>query len=81
MPIFDFRCPSCSTQFEALVRGNAAPACPSCGDASPERLLSIPALKSDARTERIRAETKRRDTAVAKDRAHEQRKYEQSHDD
>lgn len=81
MPLYDLRCRSCAHEFEALVRGATLPPCPTCGSGEPERLLSLPALKSDARTERIRTETKRRDAAVAKDRAHEQRKYEQSHDD
>ncbi len=32
MPIFEFKCGSCGSEFEKLVRSAApAPACPSCG--------------------------------------------------
>jgi putative FmdB family regulatory protein len=40
MPIYDFKCRSCGDQFEELVRGDEAPACPACGAADAERLLS-----------------------------------------
>lgn len=42
MPLFDFDCRSCGHRFEALVRPqDGAPACPSCGSADLERLLSL----------------------------------------
>jgi putative FmdB family regulatory protein len=31
MPIYDFHCGTCGAAFEALVRGDALPACKSCG--------------------------------------------------
>jgi putative FmdB family regulatory protein len=40
MPLYDFRCRACGTEFEELVRGNQSPACPACGATDPERLLS-----------------------------------------
>jgi putative FmdB family regulatory protein len=41
MPIYEYRCTACATQFEELVRGFEAPvACPGCGSADAERLLS-----------------------------------------
>jgi putative FmdB family regulatory protein len=41
MPIYEYRCPSCDERFEELVRNpDVAVACPSCGDAQVERLLS-----------------------------------------
>lgn len=43
MPIHDYRCRACGTAFEALVRAGAQPACPGCGAADAERLLSLPA--------------------------------------
>jgi putative FmdB family regulatory protein len=42
MPIYEYRCPSCEERFEELVRASApAVACPSCGTADVERLLSV----------------------------------------
>jgi putative FmdB family regulatory protein len=42
MPIYEYRCPSCDERFEELVRNtDVAVACPSCGGADVERLLSV----------------------------------------
>jgi putative FmdB family regulatory protein len=42
MPIYEYRCEPCEGQFEELVRGpEAAVACPTCGSAQVERLLSV----------------------------------------
>ncbi len=40
MPIYDYRCKACQAQFELLVRGTTAPACPRCGVTDLERALS-----------------------------------------
>ena len=40
MPIHDFKCRACGEEFEELVRGDDAPACPACGEGGAERLLS-----------------------------------------
>jgi putative FmdB family regulatory protein len=42
MPIYDLRCGNCRNQFEALCRnGNVSDvACPSCGSANLDRLIS-----------------------------------------
>jgi putative FmdB family regulatory protein len=50
MPIFEYRCLACGHQFEALVRGSSAVACPSCQGSSLERVLSAFAVSSDARS-------------------------------
>jgi putative FmdB family regulatory protein len=82
MPLYDYRCSRCGHQFEFLVlKGKEPDGCASCGAASPERLLSLPAIKSEATRARSMAAARRRDAAQAKDQAHEQRKYELSHDD
>jgi putative FmdB family regulatory protein len=41
VPLYDFRCEDCGHQFEALVRGNTQPECPSCHSGRLERLLSL----------------------------------------
>jgi putative FmdB family regulatory protein len=80
MPIYDYSCTACGNTFEMLVRGSI-PACPKCGATELERLLSLPAVKSDATHERALGAARRRDHAEAKDKAHEQLKYERSHND
>jgi putative FmdB family regulatory protein len=40
MPLYDFVCRACGHEFEALVRGAGAPACPECHGTDLERLLS-----------------------------------------
>jgi putative FmdB family regulatory protein len=43
MPLYEYNCPACSKEFELLVRGAEKPACPECGSARLEKLLSVPA--------------------------------------
>ena len=43
MPIYDFHCLACDRVFERIVRADAHPACPHCGAAHTERLVSLPA--------------------------------------
>jgi putative FmdB family regulatory protein len=40
MPMYEYRCPACSTEFELLVRSNTVPACPQCGATALSRLVS-----------------------------------------
>ena len=47
MPIFEYKCRGCGHEFEALVRKSDIPACPSCNGTDLERLLSLPALKTE----------------------------------
>lgn len=61
MPIYDFRCGTCSHQVELLVRADASPACPVCGSAPLERLVSTPSPpgRSGELAARVRAAAKR----------------------
>jgi len=43
MPIHDYRCSRCHTEFETLVRSGDTPSCPRCGATELERLLSLTA--------------------------------------
>jgi putative FmdB family regulatory protein len=81
MPIYEYTCKRCSHQFETLVRPGHTPVCASCGSDELERILSLPAVTSDETRARALGAAKRRDAAQAKDKAHEQLKYERSHDD
>ena len=81
MPIYEYSCEGCKHQFETLVRGNEPPVCPACGSSDLSRILSLPAVNSDETRARALGAAKRRDSAEAKDRSHEQLKYERSHND
>jgi putative FmdB family regulatory protein len=80
MPIYDYRCRACDAQFELLVRGSDAPACPSCAGADLERLPSFSAVRSQATRDVVTRETRRRDSTQARERVNDQRNYERNHD-
>jgi putative FmdB family regulatory protein len=80
MPIYDFKCRSCATQFEALVL-KKAPKCPKCSGEDLERLLSMPALHTEGTHQRVMSNAKKAELKTAAEKNHAQRQYEQSHDD
>jgi len=41
LPLFEYRCQACKSEFELLIRGDAVPVCPSCGSTSLEKQLSL----------------------------------------
>ena len=43
MPLYEYSCPDCEETFELLIRGGERAACPTCGSASVEKMLSVPA--------------------------------------
>jgi putative FmdB family regulatory protein len=63
MPMYDFRCRTCGHDFEALVRSQDRPACPSCHGHDLEQLLSSFAVSSADR--RAAAATASRKKAAA----------------
>jgi putative FmdB family regulatory protein len=81
MPIFEYSCKACHNQFEKLVRGTSVPSCPECGSEDLEKLLSLPAVKSDATRALAMKAAKRRDKQQGTDRVEAQRYYEAHHDD
>jgi putative FmdB family regulatory protein len=82
VPIYEYACRSCSRKFEVLVRGtSAAPACPECHGTDLERLLSLPAVKSESTHARAMQAAKKRDARQAHERVNTQREYEAHHDD
>jgi putative FmdB family regulatory protein len=48
MPLFEFRCSTCSRDFELLVRAGEAPNCPECGTGDVEKLFSEAAAPAAA---------------------------------
>jgi len=50
MPLYDYRCEACQTEFEALVRSlDDRVACPQCGADQVRREMSVPAAAQIAR--------------------------------
>ncbi|MDZ4865207.1 MAG: zinc ribbon domain-containing protein, partial [Gemmatimonadota bacterium] len=43
MPIYEYHCAKCASDFELLVRGETVIACPDCESRKVERLMSRPA--------------------------------------
>ena len=43
MPLYEYSCRDCKSQFELLVRGSEQPQCPECDSDRLEKLLSAPA--------------------------------------
>jgi putative FmdB family regulatory protein len=41
MPLYEYACKSCASQFEVLMRANETPECPSCRGRDLERKLSV----------------------------------------
>jgi putative FmdB family regulatory protein len=80
MPIYDFSCRACGNQFELLVRKNE-PACPKCSGKDLEKLISLPAIKSETTHALAMKAAKRRDSVQGGNRQREQREYELKHDD
>jgi putative FmdB family regulatory protein len=80
MPIYEYKCKSCSHQFEKLVRISDTPDCPSCQSADLERLFipgaAISTNKSRSRTLGI---ARRAAGEVKKEKDHAQREYEQNY--
>jgi putative FmdB family regulatory protein len=82
MPIYEYRCPACGHEFEALVRpGKAPPPCAACGATGLERLLSLPSVKSDTTRAKSMRAARQRDKKLGTERVEEQRNYEKHHDD
>ena len=43
MPIYEYKCAACESDFELLIRSDEKPECPSCGDDKVEKQFSVPA--------------------------------------
>ena len=82
MPIYEYVCRNCSNKFDLLIRGtSASPACPACKSADLEKLLSLPAVKSESSHALAMKAAKKRDARQGSERVKAQRDYEAHHDD
>jgi putative FmdB family regulatory protein len=68
MPLYDFRCRGCGSEFEALVRAHdeAGPICPSCGGTDLEQLLSSFAVSSEEKTRAAATRKRHKEAANAR---------------
>jgi putative FmdB family regulatory protein len=70
VPLFDFRCRACSTEFESLVRaasyGDPPTTCPGCGSQDLDRLLASFAVKSAEKTQAAAAAKNAKAATVAR---------------
>ena len=85
MPLYEYICRACRTEFEALVRSqDPPPACPSCKSGDLEKLVTAAGMSSDQLTrDRVKAERKRR---LPQHRAEQNEEYQHAlkehlHDD
>jgi putative FmdB family regulatory protein len=46
MPIYEYQCPKCGAEFEKLVTGQTAVACPVCENPNVKRAFSLFGLKT-----------------------------------
>jgi putative FmdB family regulatory protein len=82
MPIFEYACRKCSTEFEALVlKTTPAPSCPKCQSGELDKLISTPAIKSESTHGLAMKAAKARDRKAGAEAARVQREYELNHND
>jgi len=50
MPIYEYRCKKCGSEFELLIRSDDKPKCPDCSSAKLERKFSVVAAHTQGST-------------------------------
>lgn len=81
MPLYEFACRACSHQFESLVRAGEHPtACPSCGSADLERLLSNFGVKTAATTTAAVNKAKAARSRAQRDQVIAEQQHAEHHD-
>ncbi|MEW4562653.1 zinc ribbon domain-containing protein [Bremerella sp. JC770] len=53
MPLFEYTCQACDSQFELLVRGSETPKCPECASAKLEKAWSVPAAHTGGKSNEL----------------------------
>ena len=57
MPIYEYTCKDCGSDFELLIRGEEKPVCPSCGKRHLAKSFSVPAAHSGHETKELPCRT------------------------
>lgn len=79
MPLYDYECKKCGSEFELLVRTGVTPACTSCGSEELERqLTSFAVSTADSRQANIQ-KARKAGEKMRKDKAIAQWEYEEHH--
>lgn len=81
MPMFEYTCRACAHRFEMLVLKTITPACPKCASQDLERMISLPALKTEEGTQKAIKQSHGIRMKGRKDELVAQREYELKHDD
>lgn len=80
MPIYEFRCSQCGTQFEDLTLASSpVPRCPSCGSEVLEKLISPVGVSTPQSRERAVRGAKQRASKVRYEKEHEEHKRIHEH--
>ena len=77
MPIYEYECRACRSQFELLILPGTAPACPTCRGTNLEKLLSISSVSSDGTRQRSLGLARQAAKKIQRDKAHAE--YEAYH--
>lgn len=82
MPLFEYRCTACDAEFELLILPSSpAPACPTCGATTVERLVSMFAVSSEETVLRSRKKLGAAQRAKAAAEGREREHYRTDHHD
>ena len=79
MPIYEYRCGGCDTEFEQIVLKNTVPRCPTCQSEDLQRVLSSFGVSSES-TRQMNLHSERRKSAkVQRDKQHAEHEYMHNH--
>lgn len=80
MPIFEYRCASCGSEFDVLVLvSSPRPRCPSCRGEDLEKLMSASAVSSNHTRERTLRGAKKRAGEIRFDKEYEEHRLAHKH--
>jgi len=79
MPIYDYKCRGCGHQFEELVKLGQTPPCPECDGRDLERLISLPAVRTEKTRARTMSIARGKAKAAKKEQDHAQAQYERNY--
>jgi len=81
VPLYDFRCRACASTFEALVRPNHPPVCPSCSSPDLERLATgfAVSVRSGGLSAAARRAVQKQQNQQRRDQAAYQHEIEKKH--
>jgi putative FmdB family regulatory protein len=79
MPIYEYKCRSCGSEFEQLIIHSTTPECPACQSRDLERTVSAFAVSSDTTRNHALSAGRKRGMAEVHDRRVAEREYVTKH--